>query len=103
MSTKYIIDVDKFNEEDEVAEAKIYQQFDIDGYEEKKSPKGKPYSFWVSEKSLVEGWDMYFEITRKPKGETITKAINEYIAKNPITKEQKIAYNNKLAKMFAEI
>lgn len=105
MSTKYIIDVDEFHESEETARATIYQQLDtaeLDGKNGSKQ-KGRPYAFWVSDKKIIEEWERYFEITNRKIGEAITTAINEYIKRNPITHEQKVAYNNKLMKMFEEI
>lgn len=105
MSTKYIIDVDEFHESEETARATIYQQLDITESDVKEGgkQKGRPYAFWVSDKKIIEEWERYFEITESKIGEVITNAINEYIKRNPITQDQKVAYNNKLMKRFEEI
>ena len=102
MGTKYIIDVDELARDEEAASATIYMQSEDNGTNEKKDRRGngKPYAFWVSDRAVIEMWKRYFEVTGRNVGESITNAINEYIDKNPITQDQKNAYNEKLMKMF---
>ena len=101
MGSKFVIDVVSKIDADELLNLdNDIQNNDSNTFGE---TKGKPYSFWITDKKFINTWKQYADASDMKIGTLITNAVNEYIENHPLTAEQKVAYKDRLLKQISLI